>query len=104
MAWLSFSYRYCMAWLSFRSFSARRTMLAMVLILSTSGCDRGSRPELVGKPAPLFTVQDSDRKVSLQDFRGQVVVLNFWASWCPPCIEETPSLVAMSQKLRGRVT
>ena len=49
--------------------------------------------------APDFTVQDSDRKVTLSELRGKVVVLNFWASWCPPCIEETPSLLDMQHKL-----
>jgi peroxiredoxin len=47
-------------------------------------------------------VQDSDRKVTLSQFRGQVVVLNFWATWCPPCIEETPSMVRMQARLRDK--
>jgi cytochrome c biogenesis protein CcmG/thiol:disulfide interchange protein DsbE len=45
---------------------------------------------MVGRPAPLFTVQDADRKVSLAEHRGKVVVLNFWATWCPPCRKEIP--------------
>jgi thiol-disulfide isomerase/thioredoxin len=40
--------------------------------------------------------------VKLSDFRGQVVVLNFWATWCPPCVEETPSLVQMQQRLKDK--
>jgi thiol-disulfide isomerase/thioredoxin len=47
-------------------------------------------------------VQDSDHKVTLSQFRGQVVVLNFWATWCPPCIEETPSMVQMQARLKDK--
>ena len=67
-----------------------------------SGCYGGSRPPHIGTAAPGFTVQDSDRKVSLDELRGKVVVLNFWATWCPPCIEEMPSLVQMQQKMKGK--
>ncbi len=47
-------------------------------------------------------MQDTDRKLSLSQLRGKVVVLNFWATWCPPCIEEMPSLVQMQQRLKDR--
>ncbi len=52
--------------------------------------------------APDFTVRDSERTVTLSQFRGQVVVLNFWATWCPPCIEEMPSLVQMQERLKAK--
>src|SRR5207302_6459277 len=80
-------------------------LISLVLIILTSqGCQRGSHPEMIGKAAPDFTVHDSDRTVALHDFRGRVVVLNFWATWCPPCVEEMPSLVAMQRKMKGSVT
>jgi len=47
-------------------------------------------------------VQDSDRKLTLADYRGKVVVLNFWATWCPPCVEEMPSLVELQQRLKDK--
>lgn len=47
-------------------------------------------------------VQDSDRQLSLDQFRGQVVVLNFWATWCPPCVEELPSLMNLQDRMRTR--
>ena len=44
-----------------------------------------------------------DGKVSrLSDLRGKVVVLNFWATWCPPCVEETPALVQLQQRIAAR--
>ena len=73
-----------------------------LFFLTLTGCYGGSRPPNIGTIAPAFTVQDSDRKVSLDELRGKVVVLNFWATWCPPCIEEMPSLVQMQQKLKGK--
>jgi peroxiredoxin len=76
----------------------------LVILTFSLGCDRGSVPNLVGKPAPDFTVQDSSTRVSLHDLRGKVVVLNFWATWCPPCVEEMPSLVAMQNQMKGHVT
>ena len=81
----------------------RRWPYLLLLAGLLLGCDRGVEPALVGRPAPDFTVQDSDRTVALRDFRGKVVVLNFWATWCPPCVEETPSLVAMQQRTRPKV-
>lgn len=74
------------------------------LFLVLSACDRGAHPELVGHSAPDFTVSDSQRTVSLHDYKGKVVVLNFWASWCAPCIEEMPSLIQMQHDLGDKVT
>jgi thiol-disulfide isomerase/thioredoxin len=63
------------------------------------GCDRGDHPGQIGKPAPVFAVSDHERSVDLAKLRGKVVVLNFWASWCAPCVEELPSLEAMQHAL-----
>jgi peroxiredoxin len=71
-------------------------MLAASLLTS---CDRGSRPTLVGNPAPDFTVTDGSRTVTLSQLRGQVVLLNFWATWCAPCIEEIPSLESLQKQM-----
>ena len=76
--------------------------LALTSVLLLSCCNRGSRPPHVGSPANEFTVKDSDRTVSLNQFRGQVVVLKFWASWCAPCIAELPSMMGMQDRLRNR--
>jgi cytochrome c biogenesis protein CcmG, thiol:disulfide interchange protein DsbE len=69
-------------------------MLAFV-----SGCDRGVHPLQTGRPAPDFTVSDGDATVHLANYRGRVVLLNFWASWCAPCVEEMPSLIELHHEM-----
>jgi thiol-disulfide isomerase/thioredoxin len=52
--------------------------------------------------APAFTLEDMDEEQhSLEDLRGKVVLLNFWATWCPPCRREMPSMERLYQKLNG---
>jgi cytochrome c biogenesis protein CcmG/thiol:disulfide interchange protein DsbE len=74
----------------------------ILILLALSGCYSGSRPPRIGSAAPDFTVHDADRSVTLSQLKGQVVVLNFWATWCPPCIEEMPSLVQMQQRMKPK--
>jgi cytochrome c biogenesis protein CcmG/thiol:disulfide interchange protein DsbE len=80
----------------------RSFLFVILLTLAFPGCYRGSRPAHIGTTAPDFTVQDSDRKITLSDYHGQIIVLNFWASWCQPCVEELPSLENLQQRMRGR--
>jgi cytochrome c biogenesis protein CcmG/thiol:disulfide interchange protein DsbE len=82
-----------------------KKVLLVSLLLSAalaSACYHGSRPRRIGDTAPDFTVQDSDHRIALGQFRGQVVVLNFWATWCPPCTEELPSLMSMQDRTRTK--
>ena len=67
-----------------------------------TGCYSGSRPPRIGEAAPDFAVQDSTRTVALHDLKGKVVVLNFWATWCAPCVEEMPSLIQMQSRLKDQ--
>src|SRR5215210_615674 len=63
-----------------------------------SSLARGERP-----PAPGLTLPElggDERKISLADYGGRVVVLNFWASWCAPCEAEAPALEAVQRRLR----
>ena len=59
-------------------------------------------PLRVGQPAPDFTLPGLDgRMVSLSDYRGHVVLVNVWATWCPPCVDEMPSMEKLYRELKG---
>ena len=81
-----------------RFFSA--TVLICLFLLAA--CNSGSHPPRIGSAAPDFTIPDGARSISLSQFRGKPVVLNFWATWCPPCVEEMPSLVEMQRRMKAK--
>jgi len=76
-----------------------------VYLVSTSS----SRPSYetvklvaIGDLAPDFQLEDTKgNKVSLSDLRGKIVLVNFWATWCPPCIEEMPSMERLNEVIAG---
>lgn len=56
-----------------------------------------------GSEAPNFALPDvQERRVRLSDFRGKVVLLDFWATWCGPCLEELPDLKALHEKYKDK--
>ena len=56
-----------------------------------------------GKPAPAFTLQDlSGKRVSLADYKGKAVLLNFWATWCGPCKVEIPWLIKLRDQYKSQ--
>ncbi len=57
----------------------------------------------IGKPAPDFSLPAlGGKKISLAGFKGKAVFLNFWATWCPPCKEEMPSMEKVYREQKGR--
>lgn len=79
------------------------SILAVVCLVVLSACT-GGRPPRIGETAPDFTITDAQRTVTLSQLRGKPVILNFWATWCPPCVEEMPSLVQLQKQLGDKVT
>jgi peroxiredoxin len=77
--------------------------IVFLSFLLLCGCN-SNRPPKIGEKAPDFTLADSSRSVSLSQLRGKPVLLNFWATWCPPCIQEMPSLVQLQKQMGDKVT
>jgi peroxiredoxin len=81
--------------------------LALALLLSTTLAAATEAPQTLtpvpARPAaPDFTLTDLDGKAHrLRDARGKVVLVNFWATWCPPCRQELPSMQRAWQRLKG---
>ena len=76
----------------FPRFISVSLLLPLALV---SACDRGAHPSQPGHPAPDFNVSDGLTSIHLANYRGKVVLLNFWWSECEPCIVELPSLLEL---------
>lgn len=79
-------------------------LMAVVLI---SGCSKENKgiselPALPGNPAPEFTLAGPSGEVKLAALKGNLVLVHFWATWCPPCREELPSLARLNSQMTGR--
>jgi peroxiredoxin len=75
--------------------------VAILTLVAVSSVRRGAGPGLpLDSPAPALCLPGLDGSTTdLAAFRGSVVVLNFWASWCPPCVHEMPSLEGLHRAL-----
>jgi peroxiredoxin len=84
---------------------SRRWLLGTLLAtFTTVACKQpDDSPVELGEPAPAFTTKSLDGDyVALADYRGQVVLLNVWATWCDPCIRELPELKRMHEQLHDK--
>src|SRR6202158_4096600 len=77
-------------------------LAAAILVLFAMPSYRQGEASIAGKPALDFPVTLAGKAERLSDLKGKVVVLNFWATWCPPCVEETPSLNRLQKYIDSR--
>jgi thiol-disulfide isomerase/thioredoxin len=69
------------------------SLLGLVACLSAAGVPALAQDLVINRPAPPFRAKTFDgREVSLAEYRGQVLIINFWATWCGPCKKELPFL------------
>src|SRR5262249_4755449 len=99
------------------SFASKRLVLILgavaLVIAATAYANKATRVKVdnspagfaqdpvksIGIAAPDFTLKDlNGREVSLSEYKGKVVLVNFWATWCTPCLGEIPELIEMQQK------
>jgi peroxiredoxin len=89
-----------------QQYTAKLSLLGFVVffvIFFSNDYGKYTAPAL-GESVPNFTLRDENGKVfALGEYRGQIVVLNFWATWCPPCLEEMPSLNRFADKYQGKI-
>ncbi len=90
------------AWQTLETLSTRPKIVRDPLRIAVErfGIDRASDPRLAAPPIDLAALDGS--RVSLADARGEVVFVNFWATWCPPCRDEMPSMLALGRDLAAR--
>ena len=83
---------------------AARATFALLLWVSACVPDNLPSPPHVGDPAPAFEAMslDLERTVSLEDYAGQTILVNLWATWCPPCRAETPYLQSVFEENKDR--
>jgi peroxiredoxin len=84
-----------------------RILSAFVLIITLFAliiaCSKDVASPKVGSVAPDFVIKDaSGKSLQLSDLRGTVILLNFWATWCPPCQQEVPSLSRLNAAMSGK--
>ena len=82
---------------------SRATLLFTALFACASISCKENPGAQVGAPVPGFTLPDLEGRMrALDELKGKVVVLNYWATWCPPCIEEMPSLEKLHEALASK--
>ncbi|HKV63763.1 MAG TPA: TlpA disulfide reductase family protein [Candidatus Acidoferrum sp.] len=73
-----------------------------VVVLFAMPSYRQGEASIAGTAARDFPMEIAGKPKHLTDYKGHVVVLNFWATWCPPCVEETPALNRLQKHIEAR--
>jgi cytochrome c biogenesis protein CcmG/thiol:disulfide interchange protein DsbE len=81
---------------------AALAVAAGVILIFALPSYRQGEASIAGKTAEDFPLELAGKPSHLSDLRGKVVVLNFWATWCPPCVEEAPSLNRLQKYIESR--
>jgi peroxiredoxin len=81
---------------------ARLAAALSIVVIFASPSYRQGEASVAGQAAPEFKFEQSGKQIALADLHRKLVVLNFWATWCPPCVEETPSLNRLQQRIAAR--
>ena len=74
----------------------------LVLVVFAMPHYRQGEASIAGRAAKDFSMELNGKPMMLSGYRGKVVVLNFWASWCPPCVAETASLNSLQERIESR--
>jgi len=78
-------------------------LVLVMMLLVVAGCAKRDLPPEEGKQAPDFTLPNlAGERLRLADLRGKVVLVHFWGTFCPPCRQELPSLVALNGVMAGK--
>jgi thiol-disulfide isomerase/thioredoxin len=90
-----------------RSFARRAALsgaaaVLLLIVIPAASSDPPIKPWTSGATPPLELSAIDGRKMALEGLKGRVVVINYWATWCEPCIDEMPSLERLRVKMKGR--
>lgn len=81
----------------------KKLILGLCCLLFLTAAHASELKPWKGGPTPALALQDLKGKThKLEDYRGKVVMVQFWATWCPPCLKEMPAMQRLEQKMAGK--